>query len=82
MVPTKFKLVVSKAVNAELDFTQEGHYTDQLRYNLTQSRWSEPKQLVIPKIYWHLTNSRLLVLEWLEGIQLYCQRIITKLRLG
>jgi len=59
-----------KAVNAELDFTQEGHYTDQLRYNLTQSRWSEPKQLVIPKIYWHLTNSRLLVLEWLEGKQI------------
>ena len=59
-----------KAVNAELDFTQEGHYTDQLRYNLTQSRWSEPKQLVIPKIYWDLTNSRLLVLEWLEGKQI------------
>ncbi|NCR40637.1 MAG: AarF/ABC1/UbiB kinase family protein [Microcystis aeruginosa W13-11] len=59
-----------KAVNAELDFTQEGHYTDQLRYNLTQSRWSEPKQLVIPKIYWHLTNSGLLVLEWLEGKQI------------
>lgn len=59
-----------KAVNAELDFTQEGNYTDQLRYNLTQSRWSEPKQLVIPKIYWHLTNSRLLVLEWLEGKQI------------
>ena len=59
-----------KAVNAELDFTQEGHYTDQLRYNLTQSRWSEPKQLVIPKIYWHLTNSQLLVLEWLEGKQI------------
>ncbi|CCI02805.1 ABC1 kinase family protein [Microcystis aeruginosa] len=59
-----------KAVNAELDFTQEGHYTDQLRYNLTQSRWSEPKQLVIPKIYWHLTNSKILVLEWLEGKQI------------
>lgn len=59
-----------KAVNAELDFTQEGHYTDQLRYNLTQSRWSEPKQLVIPKIYWDLTNSKLLVLEWLEGKQI------------
>lgn len=59
-----------KAVNAELDFTQEGNYTDQLRYNLTQSRWSEPKQLVIPKIYWHLTNSKILVLEWLEGKQI------------
>lgn len=59
-----------KAVNAELDFTQEGHYTDQLRYNLNQSRWSEPKQLVIPKIYWDLTNSKLLVLEWLEGKQI------------
>lgn len=60
----------TKAVNSELDFTQEGHYTDQLRQNLAKSRWSEPKQLVIPKVYWNLTTTQLLVLEWLEGKQI------------
>jgi predicted unusual protein kinase regulating ubiquinone biosynthesis (AarF/ABC1/UbiB family) len=60
----------TKAVNSELDFTQEGHYTDQLRQNLANSRWQEPKQLVIPKVYWNLTTSQLLVLEWLEGKQI------------
>lgn len=60
----------TKAVNSELDFTQEGHYTDQLRQNLANSRWSEPKQLVIPKVYWNLTTTQLLVLEWLDGKQI------------
>jgi ubiquinone biosynthesis protein len=60
----------TKAVNSELDFTQEGNYTDQLRHNLANSRWSEPKQLVIPKVYWDVTTSQLLVLEWLDGKQI------------
>jgi ubiquinone biosynthesis protein len=60
----------TKAVNSELDFTQEGSYTDQLRYNLCQSRWQETKELVIPKVYWDLTNSQMLVLEWLDGKQI------------
>jgi predicted unusual protein kinase regulating ubiquinone biosynthesis (AarF/ABC1/UbiB family) len=60
----------TKAVNSELDFTQEGSYTDRLRYNLSQSRWQETKELVIPKVYWDLTNSRMLVLEWLDGKQI------------
>jgi ubiquinone biosynthesis protein len=60
----------TKAVNSELDFTQEGSYTDRLRYNLSQSRWQETKELVIPKVYWELTNSQMLVLEWLDGKQI------------
>ncbi|MEG3437121.1 AarF/ABC1/UbiB kinase family protein [Pannus brasiliensis CCIBt3594] len=60
----------TKAVNAELDFTIEGNYTDRLRQNLSRSRWRETKELVIPKVYWELTNSKMLVLEWLDGKQL------------
>ena len=55
------------ALNAELDFTIEAGYTDQLRSNLSQSSWYDSNKLVVPKIYWDLTNSTLMTMEWLEG---------------
>jgi ubiquinone biosynthesis protein len=60
----------TKAVIAELDFTLEGKYTDQLRQNMLNGRWKEPKELVIPKVYWEYTSSKMLVLEWLYGKQI------------
>ena len=57
----------TQAVKAELDFTKEAEYTDQLRLNLAKSNWIDPKQLIIPQIYWEITTEKLLVLEWLEG---------------
>ncbi|MDJ0899310.1 MAG: AarF/ABC1/UbiB kinase family protein [Xenococcus sp. MO_188.B8] len=57
----------TQAVKAELDFTKEANYTDTLRSNLAKSSWFDTKQLVIPKIYWHITTQKLLVLEWLVG---------------
>jgi ubiquinone biosynthesis protein len=57
----------TQAVKAELDFTLEASYTDQLRQNLSQSRWFDPQALVIPKIYWDITTEKLLAMEWLEG---------------
>ncbi|HEY9727294.1 MAG TPA: AarF/ABC1/UbiB kinase family protein [Chroococcales cyanobacterium] len=56
------------ALQAELDFTQEAGYTDQLRRNLSVSRWFDPEQLVVPEIYWNLTTKKLLVMEWLNGV--------------
>ena len=56
------------ALRAELDFTQEASYTDELRRNLSKSRWFEPKQIVVPEINWQLTTERLLVMEWLDGM--------------
>lgn len=58
------------ALTAELDFTQEARYTNQLRRNLSKSLWFDPKQIVIPEINWQLTSEKLLVLEWLEGVPL------------
>ena len=55
------------ALKAELDFTTEAEYTAQLRSNLAQSRWFDPKKLVIPEVHWQLTTSKLLVLDWLDG---------------
>jgi ubiquinone biosynthesis protein len=57
----------TQAIKAELDFTQEANYTDQLRQNLATSNWFDSQQLIIPKIYWSITTEKLLVLEWLIG---------------
>ncbi|MGF1568541.1 MAG: ABC1 kinase family protein [Nodosilinea sp.] len=55
------------ALNAELDFTTEAGYTDQLRRNLAKSAWYDSRQLVVPQVYWELTNTKLMAMEWLEG---------------
>lgn len=57
----------TNALRAELDFTKEASNTDQLRRNLSASRWFDSKQLVVPAIYWDLTTEKLLVMEWLPG---------------
>ncbi|MBW4594164.1 MAG: AarF/ABC1/UbiB kinase family protein [Brasilonema angustatum HA4187-MV1] len=57
----------TKALEDELDFTREASFTDQLRRNLSQSRWFDPTQLVVAEIFWDLTTPKLLVMEWLNG---------------
>ncbi|MBD1918590.1 MULTISPECIES: AarF/ABC1/UbiB kinase family protein [Cyanophyceae] len=58
------------AINAELDFTTEAGYTDQLRRNLSKSTWYDANQLIVPQIYWDLTNTKIMTMEWLEGTPL------------
>lgn len=58
----------SEAIQAELDFSTEAEYTNLLRRNLQQSRWFDPKQIVVPEIIWELTNSKIMVMEWLDGM--------------
>ena len=60
----------TKALQAELDFCTEASYTDQLRHNLSSSRWFDPSQLVVPEVYWDLTTQKLMVMEWLDGVPL------------
>ena len=57
----------SQAIKAELDFTKEANYTDKIRNNLSESRWFDTEQLVIPKVYREVTSEKILVLEWLHG---------------
>lgn len=63
------------ALQAELDFTQEAGYTEQLRRNLSSSRWFDPTQLVVPQIYWDLTTKKLMVMEWLEGVPILLAKL-------
>ena len=58
----------STALTDELDFTTEAEYTKQLRQNLTETRWFDSQQLVIPQVYDSLTTKKLLTIEWLEGV--------------
>ena len=57
----------SNALLDELDFTVEARHTEQLRHNLSVSRWFDPQQLVVPKINLALTTRKVLVMQWLEG---------------
>ena len=57
----------TNALRAELDFTQEASYTDQLRRNVQNSNWYDPKQVVIPAINWEVTTPKIMVMEWLDG---------------
>ncbi|MEO1389571.1 MAG: AarF/UbiB family protein [Cyanobacteria bacterium J06634_6] len=55
------------ALTAELDFTTEARYTDELRQDLANSSWIDSKKLMVPGILWPYTNSKILVMEWLDG---------------
>jgi predicted unusual protein kinase regulating ubiquinone biosynthesis (AarF/ABC1/UbiB family) len=57
----------SRAIQAELDFSQEASYTDRLRKNLSDSPWFDPDSIVVPEIIWEYTTSKLMVMQWLQG---------------
>ncbi len=57
----------STALIAELDFTSEAKYTEKLQQNLNNSKWIDSQQIAVPKVYWDITTSKLLTIEWLEG---------------
>ncbi|HIK05369.1 MAG TPA: AarF/ABC1/UbiB kinase family protein [Trichormus sp. M33_DOE_039] len=65
----------TKALEAELDFTREAGFTDQLRRNLSHSRWFDPQEIVVAEIYWHLTTEKLMVMEWLDGVPILSAKL-------
>jgi predicted unusual protein kinase regulating ubiquinone biosynthesis (AarF/ABC1/UbiB family) len=65
----------TRALRNELDFTQEGRYTQQLRQNLAAGRWFDPSQIVVPEIDWDLTTPKILVMEWMEGQSLLSEEL-------
>ncbi len=67
----------TKALEAELDFTREAGFTDQLRRNLSESRWYDPSKIVVAEINWDLTTEKLMVMEWLDGVPLLSAKFIS-----
>ncbi|MDJ0574729.1 MAG: AarF/ABC1/UbiB kinase family protein [Xenococcaceae cyanobacterium MO_234.B1] len=57
----------STALIAELDFTCEAKFTEKLQHNLNNSKWIAPQQIAVPRVYWEITTSKVLTIEWLEG---------------
>jgi ubiquinone biosynthesis protein len=64
-----------KALENELDFTLEAGFTDQLRRNLSQSKWYDPQKIVVAEIIWELTTPKLMVMEWLDGVPILSANI-------
>ncbi|MGI0494669.1 ABC1 kinase family protein [Alkalinema pantanalense CENA528] len=58
------------SILGELDFCREAQNTEKLAQNLAESTFWEPQQVIIPKVYSKLTTSRVLVLEWIDGVKL------------
>lgn len=58
----------STALLAELDFMREASFTDQLRQNLSNSRWFDSDKLVVAEIHWDLTSEKIMVMQWLDGM--------------
>ena len=55
---------LSRSILEELDYVQEGWNADNFAANFRDSR-----QIYVPKIYWDYTNTRVLTLEYIEGIK-------------
>jgi ubiquinone biosynthesis protein len=71
-----------RALEAELDFTREASFTDELRRNLSQSKWFDPQQIAIAAIYWDLTTPKLMVMEWLDGVPILSAPIVGDNNIG
>ncbi len=70
------------ALTNELDFTTEARYTDELRQDMIASKWVDSERLTVPQIIWPLTNSKILVMEWLDGLPLLQAKLPVKSPMG
>jgi len=62
------KLMVAefkKAIRKELDFTNEAHNFEKFRIN-----FKEIEHIKVPKIYWEMTTSEVLTMEFIEGTKI------------
>lgn len=58
---------LSRSIHAEMDYTQEGRNTDHFATNFGENRG-----IFIPKVYWDHTSTRVLTLEYIEGLKSSC----------
>lgn len=55
----------SKTIKQELDFVSEGRNIDKFRVNFKNS-----ETVHVPKVYWQLTTSRILTMEYIDGVKI------------
>lgn len=54
-----------KAIRKELDFTNEAHNFEKFRIN-----FKEIEYIKVPEIYWNMTTTRILTMEFIEGTKI------------
>ncbi|MDX1916741.1 MAG: 2-polyprenylphenol 6-hydroxylase [Rickettsiaceae bacterium] len=59
-------LIFEKVMNQEMDFKNEAAYCSSISDN-----FANDATVKIPKVYWSYTSSKVLVLEWIDGISIY-----------
>jgi len=64
-----------KALYDELDFTQEAIHTEKLRLTLAHSQWFDTSKIRVPQVNHELTTSKILLLEWFEGVPLLSAKL-------
>ncbi|HWI55332.1 MAG TPA: AarF/ABC1/UbiB kinase family protein [Desulfobacteria bacterium] len=55
----------SRSIREELDYSIEGRNAEKMRNNLT-----DDGTVCIPKVYWAFSTTRILILEYMEGIKI------------
>lgn len=74
--PTEVIAVFRNSMKFELDLRSEASAASRLHDNFI-----DDNSLLIPKIYWNLTSSDILTLEWVHGVSIYDKDKIIKLGL-
>lgn len=59
----------ARFIREEMDYTIEADHCDRFRDN-----FADDESVYIPKIYWELTNPKILVMEYIEGIRVIEQK--------
>lgn len=62
---TRIVAELSKSILAELDYSQEARNTEKIAL-----QFQHDKHIYIPSIYWEFTSSRVLTMEYIDGIML------------
>jgi len=55
----------AKTIHEELDFTREGRHMEIFEHN-----FAGDETIYVPKVYWDYTTSRVLTMEYIEGIKI------------
>ena len=63
--PTEVIKEFSRVIKRELNFIQEGHNLDKFRMNFREST-----TVYVPKVFWDLTTSCVLTMEYIDGIKI------------
>lgn len=74
--PEEILKVFRLSMEFELDLSLEAAAAAKIRDN-----FNGDENLIVPKIYWHYSNQKILVSEWIEGVSIYDIEAIEKLGL-